>query len=108
MKTATTYQVTIYIAGDVATIRQVAREFCYERGDCVTITPTSFIYTGGEEEGAAIGLVNYPRFPSSTFQLWSRAEELAQLLLPRCNQRSCSLVGTDETKYISIDPPGKR
>lgn len=104
----TTYQVTVYLAGDLAAIKQVVREFCYERGACVTVTQTTFVYTGGEEEGAALGLVNYPRFPSEPHELRARAEELARLLLPRCNQRSCLMVSTDTTTWLTVDPPGAK
>jgi hypothetical protein len=41
---------TIYIAGPVAKIESVCRKFC-ERGMCVTVTPTTYIYTGGSEGG---------------------------------------------------------
>lgn len=60
-----TWWVKIYTSGPISRIEQVCREECYEDGLCVTVTPVKFIYTGGEELGAEIGLINYPRFPSS-------------------------------------------
>lgn len=101
-----TYQVTIYIAGDVATAERVIREHCYQNGCCVTITQTKFIYTGGEETGVAVGLVNYPRFTSTPEQIDALAEILARSLIPACNQTSCLLVSTTKTRWISITPPG--
>lgn len=106
LKTVPTHQVTIWMAGDIATAHRVIRDFCYAEGACFTVTPSKFIYTGGEEDGFAIGLVNYPRFPSSAAWLFERAEELARKLLPACNQRTCLLVGSVETKWIVSEPPG--
>lgn len=106
MSTVLTHQVTIWMAGDIATAHRVARDFCYAEGACFTVTPSKFIYTGGEEDGFAIGLVNYPRFPSEPEALWARGELLARRLLPACNQRTCLLVGTTETKWIVVEPPG--
>jgi len=103
---APTHQVTIWIAGDLAAAHRVIREFCYERGACFTVTPTRFVYTGGEEDGVAVGLANYPRFPSEPDALQARAEELARRLLPALNQRTCLLVGSSETKWIVVEPPG--
>ena len=108
MQLVQTYRVVIYIAGDLAAIRQVVREYCYDVGACVTITPTTFVYTGGEEEGVAIGLVNYPRFPATVEELRTRAETLALVLLPRCNQRTALIVADDETRWLVIEPPGAR
>lgn len=98
------------MAGDLATAHRVCREHCYEHGACFTVTPSKFIYTGGEEDGFAVGLVNYPRFPSTVADLHQRADELAQKLLRACNQRTCLLVGVGATSGITTwlvaEPPG--
>ena len=107
-KSVTTRQVTIWMAGDLATAHRIVRAFCYTEGACFTVTPSKFIYTGGEEDGFAVGLVNYPRFPSEPADLLDRAEELARKLLVRCNQRTCLLVGTNETKWLVVEPPGSK
>ena len=106
MRTVPTRQVTIWMAGDLTTAHSAVRDFCYAEGACFTVTPSKFFYTGGEEDGFSIGLVNYPRFPSAPEELWERAETLARRLLPACNQRSCLLVGSTETKWIVVEPPG--
>lgn len=108
MQSVLTHQVTIWMAGDLATAHRVCREYCYAEGACFTISPTKFIYTGGEEDGFAIGLVNYPRFPSEPADLQAEAEALAAKLLPACNQRTCLLVGTRETKWVVVEPPGAK
>jgi len=104
MKTlpAPSHTLTIWIAGDLAMARQVCREFCMDVGLCVTVTPTIFIYTGGEESGAAVRLINYPRFPSSPAVLWNTAETLAALLRERLCQHSYSIEGPELTKWFSV------
>lgn len=82
MSTVLTHQVTIWMAGDLATARRVCRKHCHGEGACFTVTPSKFIYTGGEEDGFAIGLVNYPGFTKET--KWLVVEPPA-LLCPRCN-----------------------
>lgn len=107
-KTVLTHQITIWMAGDLATAHRVCRDHCYAEGACFTITPSKFVYTGGEEDGFAIGLVNYPRFPTTAKELSSRAEKLAGKLLASCNQRTCLLVGTTETRWVVVEPPASR
>lgn len=94
------------MAGDLATAQRVIREYCYGRGACFTVTPSRFIYTGGEEDGFVVGLVNYPRFPSTPRELDVHARNLAGLLLRACNQRTCLLVGTETTTWVVVEPPG--
>jgi hypothetical protein len=94
-----TFSATIHIGGSVERIRDVCRAFCL-RGLCVTVTPTEYIYTGGSESGAAVGLINYPRFPSEPERIRATAKELAAVLMSECCQRSCSVVCSDETEYL--------
>lgn len=96
---ADTFEARIYIAGDVATIKQVCRQQCMEVGLCVTVLETQFIYTAGEESGAIVGLINYARFPSSREEINKNAEELAHRLMVACCQRSFSIITTDKSTY---------
>lgn len=98
-----TYWARIYIAGDVATIKQVCRELCMD-GLCVTVEPTTYIYTGGEEAGAIIGLINYPRFPSAPDEILSKAEALAMKIMERCCQHSFSIMTPETTTWHSRRP----
>ena len=100
-KTEQTFSVDIFMAGDVAQAKHVCREFCREVGLCVTVTETAFIYTGGEEAGVRIGLVNYPRFPDTPHNILNKAERLARLLLDRLFQDSVLLVTRFDTKWIT-------
>ena len=95
----------IYIAGDAATARQVCREYCFTVGLCVTVQPLDYIYTGGEEAGVRISLINYARFPSDYQTLRSKAFDLANLLMERLHQHSFSLVGPKESEWVSRRPP---
>lgn len=49
--TVDTYTARIYMAGDIEQAKVFMRKECYppNEGLCVTIEPTTFIYTGGEE-----------------------------------------------------------
>jgi hypothetical protein len=106
---ADTFWARIYIAGDIHQAKQVCREECYQQGLCVTVQPTSYIYTGGEEAGVIIGLINYPRFPSSSAEIIEQAVRLGCSLMERLCQRSFSLMTPDQTiryfKSIPADAP---
>lgn len=99
-----TIRFDIFIAGDFAQAKQACREYCYAVGLCVTVEAVTYIYTGGEEEGVRVGLINYPRFPASRDEIRYKAKELAEKLLDRLCQHSYSLVGPDETEWFSRRP----
>lgn len=98
---APTIQVVIFVAGDIAIAKQVCSEFCMEIGACVTVEPIDYIYTGGEEAGVRVGLINYPRFPSDLPTIMAKANDLANRLMHRLCQTSYSIVGPAETWWIS-------
>lgn len=95
------YWVKIYAAGPIDVARQIVRAECADKGLCVTVTPTVYIYTGGEEAGYVVGLVNYPRFPSAEDEIKGRAKGLAIRLLEGTFQRSIMLMGHREATWIS-------
>lgn len=84
--------VEVFMAGDIEHAKQVVRRWCKESPCCVTVTPTTFIYRGGEESGFAVGFRNYPRFPSDADTLRSMAAELADLLRKELGQDSYMIV----------------
>lgn len=96
-----TFRADIYIGGDIEQAKQVCREFCM-KGLCVTVTPTTFIYTGGEEAGVVVGLINYPRFPSTPTDIIDQATELAGLLRDRLCQHSYSIVTPNQTYWSTL------
>lgn len=104
MSSAPTIRYDIFIAGDIAQAKKSCRSFCFGIGLCVTVEPVTYIYTGGEEEGVRVGLINYPRFPSDAKKLKERASELAHQLMHELHQHSYSIVGPDETVWFSRRP----
>lgn len=101
IKTEPTYTVRLYLSGPIEIAKQVCRAECLREGLCVTVAPTLFIYTGGEEAGYVVGLVNYPRFPSTPEALRARARDLAFKLLEATAQLSALIVAPDATVWVT-------
>ena len=104
MITAPSYPVSIFIAGDYDHARQICREFCMEQGACVTVTPTAYIYTEGEEAGVVVGFINYPRFPSELVDILADAKHLAEKLMRGLCQHSYTIQTPTETHWFSRRP----
>ncbi len=96
-----TYRIDIFLAGDEAVIAQACREQCYAIGLCVTVEKCRYVYTGGEEAGVRVGILNYPRFPKTSEELNAQAEVLALRLMEVACQHSVLLVGPHETRWIT-------
>lgn len=94
----------IFMAGDIEHAKRVCRRYCLDVGLCVTVEATTYIYTGGEEAGFRIGLINYPRFPTDSTRLHKTASDLATLLVHELFQHSYSIVGPRETEWFSRRP----
>lgn len=94
----------IFMAGDIQQARQMCRQFCFEIGLCVTVEAVDFIYTGGEETGFRVGLINYPRFPKPAEEIFQQARQLGDRLMEGLHQLSYSIVGPAETVWISRRP----
>lgn len=107
IKRENTFRADIFLAGDIDVIRQTCREYCYRVGLCVSVSACDFIYTGGEEAGARVGLVNYPRFPTTPDELVEKARTLAVDLMRRACQHSALVVTDDETIWISVRDENK-
>ncbi len=99
-KSASPFSISIWIAGDLTLIKHYCAEYCLT-GLCVTVTPTTFIYTGGQEEGARIGLINYPRFPANKQNILGRADGLARVLIEKLHQHSATIDTSEETIWLS-------
>ncbi len=92
---------TIFIAGDHEKALRARQVHCDQVGLCVTVEPTTYVYTGGAESGVRIGLINYPRFPSTALDIGRRAKAFALILLDALEQESVSVVATDGTTWLS-------
>ena len=99
--TEPTYTCRLYLSGPIEVAKGIIRAECLREGLCVTIEPTLFIYTGGEEAGYVVGLVNYPRFPVAPPVLFARAEDLAVKLLEGTHQHSVLIVAPDATRWVT-------
>ena len=106
MTTVDTYTATIYCGlrewyeveiHHPAEAREICQDFVDEVGLCVTVTETTFIYTKGSEPGLIIGLINYPRYPSTPAQTQDKAILLARKLMEAFNQQRMSIVMPDKT-----------
>lgn len=84
--------VEVYMAGAVEHAKQVIRRYCADSPCCVTVTPTTYIYRGGEESGFVVGIRNYPRFPTDDYTLRTRANEIGALLREALGQDSYMVV----------------
>lgn len=98
------FEFRIFMAGDINVAKQVCREFCMAEGWCVTFTPTTYIYTGGEEAGFVVGAINYARFPVSVEDAEQKARRLADALMVRCCQHSYTLFGPAKSEWVSRRP----
>lgn len=100
-KSVKSYQATIFVGGDLVLAKLACRKFCDERGECVTVDPTDYIYTNGSTEGVRVGFINYPRFPRSRRVIFNQAVELARWLIVALDQESASVVASDRTEWLS-------
>jgi hypothetical protein len=98
---APSFPVTIFIAGDYYEAWKVCRAYCDEVGACVTLTPTKYIYTGGDEDGLIVGLINYPRFPAESVHIEAKAIELGHRLREALGQESFSVQTPTTTTWFS-------
>jgi len=104
-ETAETYVIRLYISGPIEVAKQALRAECLREGLCVTIEPTTFIYTGGEEAGYVVGMLNYPRFPTTPEALMSRARDVMHKLLDATHQHSALMVTPNFSEWITKREP---
>jgi len=111
MKSKRSYNVQMWVglreeySDRMHSIEEVQGE-CIEHtlvGDCVTVTPTTFIYKNGFEAGAIVGYIQYPRFPRSRVQIRKRAFLLARKLMRRLGQLRVSVTTPYKTYMFERD-----
>ncbi len=100
-KTAPSYPVSIFMAGDIDHAIHHCAAYCDDVGFCVTVSPTTYVYTGGQEAGFIVGLINYPRYPATTDEIFRAAREIADKLRMHLYQDSYSIQTPTETHYFS-------
>lgn len=78
-------------------VEEICQTFVDDIGDCITITPTTFVYTNGKEAGVVIGWINYPRFPKTELEIISRAKSLAIVLMNTLKQNRVTITTPQES-----------
>jgi hypothetical protein len=114
-KSVQTFTATIYVGmkvrdtGNEFTLHDahsIAQLYCDEHKLCVTVTPTHFVYTSDNEPGVAVGLINYPRFPSTPEVIGDHAIKLAEIYLKAFKQYKVCVVFPGQTVMLSQEPFG--
>lgn len=95
------WPVHIFIAGDVVNAKETCSAYCDEVGLCVTVSETTYIYKGGSEAGVVVGLINYPRFPSSQNAITDIAIDLGWRLHAALGQQSFTVQTPGITLWFS-------
>jgi ferredoxin len=100
MKIVDNYEAKIWLglregySENLFTTKEVIEEikaYCTKVGQCVSVSPTHFVYVHGEEPGLVIGFINYPRYPASQAEIRNKAKELAEKLMKRFKQYRVSI-----------------
>lgn len=105
--TAKSFFATIHIAGDYTQAKNLCRQWVMQ-GACVQISPCTYIYTGGAEEGMTVRLMQYPRFQIPEVDILVMAMELGSYLAQELCQISFSIETPDNTIYYQADGYEKR
>lgn len=109
IKSSPTWQATIWLGlqegydGPIHSIEELKDKIAVWADSnkiCVTVTPTEFIYVYGREPGAAIGFIQYPRFPKPVELLEEDVLNLARILIIIFNQYRCSITFPDQTVML--------
>lgn len=95
------YTIRIYIAGNYDRIEQACSDFVTEVGLCVNVKKTNYIYTYGEQSGAEIGLISYPKFKEEYSEIWNKAQKLCEMIMDEYNQQSATIIdNNNQSIYI--------
>ena len=86
---------------DLSVIENICQEHCDDIGDCVTVTKTKYIYSDGNEPGAVIGWISYPRFPRTIDEVKKRAINLAEKLMEELHQKRVTITTPTESIMLS-------
>jgi hypothetical protein len=112
MKTVDSFNVQIWVGlreeysdkiHNIQEVYDICSQICAYPGNCLTVTPTRFIYKEGWEDGVVIGLINYPRFPKEKQRLIYDSWEIAQRLMEEFKQLRVSITTPEKTYTLGID-----
>lgn len=96
-----TYTAEICCAGNYELAKETCQNYCDLIGLCVTIEKCEYIYTGGNENGIKIRLVNYPRFPKENEEIIKLAMQLALLLIKKLDQQTALIITPEKTIWLN-------
>jgi len=82
-------------------VESICQEFVNHIKECVSVSPTDFIYVDGKEKGVVIGFIKYPRFPRSNKKIKKRAIKLAKLLMNYFNQYIVTVTTPNESIMLT-------
>lgn len=84
---------------NIEELRDYLQNIC-NKGLCVCVSPCSYIYKNGREDGAIVRLINYPRFPSDLREIKEKAIKIARGLKSHFGQYRISIKAPDMTYMI--------
>lgn len=93
------HPISIFVTGKG--VKEACQAFCDDKGLCVSITETDYVFTGGSEKGFIIGLINYPRFPKTPGELWNIADDLGIYLMETCNPYGSFTIQDPDNTYFN-------
>jgi hypothetical protein len=88
------------IEHDLSEVENICQQYCNKIGYAVTVQPTKFVYKNGNESGCVIGLINYPRFPSTEEEIIRKAFEIGREVAIATKQLRFSIVCSDKTYML--------
>lgn len=112
MKQIKSYNVQIYCGlkegyegkiHSLESVEDLMQKFVDEKKECVTVTPTRFIYTQGSEPGVIVGLISYPRFPKTDLEIKNRAIEIGKVLLMAFKQNRLTITTPEESIMLETE-----
>ena len=101
VKKADAHTVVIYIAGEYSLAKHELVKICSSMGACFGIQPMEYIYSGGQELGLAITLINYARFSKEKTALDEFSFEVAKSLMIAMGQGSCSVITPNNSFFLT-------
>lgn len=106
-KTSKSFFAAVHIAGSYSQAETLCRQWVM-RGACVQLTPCSYIYTGGAEDGVVARIMQYPRFERPEQEILDMTIELGKYLAQEMCQISFSIETPDNTVYYQAEGFDKR
>ena len=93
-------QADIYIAGNSDLAKHYCSEYCLS-GLCVSVFDCEYVYTGGQEKGVKVTMINYARFPTDQEDITEKAKDLGEFLCRKLHQSSFSVMSPCGSFFLS-------